>query len=146
MTPKEYQEQLPRLRQRIAGLEEQRSYWQSIAEGVTSHISDSPRSKSNVNGKESTYIQCIQAAIRCGQAIETLATLEREAYGLVGQLDDIRYRDILTWRYLNGWKWEGICAALGTSETPMDRTWVWRLHGQALSEFSKLTTQRNITL
>ena len=146
MTPKEYLEQLPRLRQRIAGLEEKRIYWQTIAEGVTSHISDFPRSKSNLNGKENTYIQCIQAANHARQAIEALAALDSEALGLIERLEESKHRDVLTWRYLNGWEWEKICQALGMPETPMDRTWVWRLHRRALAEFSKVTTQSNIRM
>ena len=85
-------------------------------------------------------------ANRCGLEIEALAALESEALGLIGRLKESKHREALTWRYLNGWEREKICQALGTPETPMNRTWVWRLHRRALAEFLKVTTQSNITL
>lgn len=46
---------------------------------------------------------------------------------IIDELDDDRYRDILTWRYLNAWNWSKI-----SEKMAYDRTNVWRLHGRAL--------------
>ena len=39
-----------------------------------------------------------------------------------------RYRDILRWRYVNGWKWERIAKEMNYS----DMKWLWNLHRRAL--------------
>ena len=46
---------------------------------------------------------------------------------LINGLTDIRQRDILTFRYMNGWGWQKIASLMN-----YERTQVWRIHGVAL--------------
>jgi DNA-directed RNA polymerase specialized sigma subunit len=46
---------------------------------------------------------------------------------LINSLTDIRQRDILTFRYMNGWSWQKIASLVN-----YERTQVWRIHGVAL--------------
>ena len=46
---------------------------------------------------------------------------------LINGLTDIRQRDILTFRYMNGWNWQKIASLMN-----YERTQVWRIHGVAL--------------
>lgn len=46
---------------------------------------------------------------------------------LINGLTDTRQRDILTFRYMNGWSWQKIARLMN-----YERTQIWRIHGVAL--------------
>ena len=46
---------------------------------------------------------------------------------LINGLTDIRQRDILTFRYMNGWNWQKIASLMN-----YERTQVWRIHRVAI--------------
>lgn len=46
---------------------------------------------------------------------------------LIDGLTDTRQRDILTFRYMNGWSWQKIARCMN-----YERTQIWRIHGVAL--------------
>lgn len=46
---------------------------------------------------------------------------------LINGLTDVRQRDILTFRYMNGWSWQKIARLMN-----YERTQIWRIHGVAL--------------
>lgn len=51
----------------------------------------------------------------------------RLAEQLINDLTDTRQRDILTFRYMNGWSWQKIASLMN-----YERTQIWRIHGVAL--------------
>lgn len=46
----------------------------------------------------------------------------------INSLTDVRQRDILTFRYINGWSWQKIASLMN-----YERTQIWRIHGVALT-------------
>lgn len=64
--------------------------------------------------------------------IDEYVDLTREIETAIDRIDDDRYRDILRFRYINGWSWERIAR-----EMHYDRRQITRLHGLALLEIEK---------
>ncbi len=64
---------------------------------------------------------------------EELAEVVRQIEREIDRVQDDRHRDLLRWRYLNGWRWERIAEAMGYT----DVKWLYKLHGRALVEFEK---------
>ena len=61
--------------------------------------------------------------------IDRLVDLQKEIETVIEAVDDVRYRTILTERYINGKKWTDISAILH-----IDLRWVYSLHGEALKK------------
>ena len=55
------------------------------------------------------------------------AARAREIERAIDAVEDGEYRDLLKYRYLNGWSWQRIARQMYVSED-----WVWRLHRRAL--------------
>ena len=61
--------------------------------------------------------------------IDEAARQELAAQALIDALDDAKQREILRYRYLNGWEWKEIAARMGYSPD-----WLKHVHAQALRE------------
>ena len=61
--------------------------------------------------------------------IDAYAALVREIEGAIDAVEDAQYRDLLRYRYLNGWGWQKIADRMRFSQD-----WVWRLHARALRQ------------
>lgn len=59
--------------------------------------------------------------------IEDYAALVREIEGKIDAVEDQTCREVLRYRYLNGWSWQAI-----SDRTHYSRDWLWRLHARAL--------------
>ena len=75
-------------------------------------------------------------AARIGAQWGKIVALREDAKARINQLQDSRYRDVLTRRYLQGQSFEAIAVGMC-----FDYRWTRRLHGWALSEFQKLTLE-----
>ena len=75
-------------------------------------------------------------AERINEQWDKLIALRREAKGLIEQIADGRYRDVLTRRYLQGQTLEEIAVDLR-----YNYRWIKRLHGRAMGEFEKLAPE-----
>ena len=64
-----------------------------------------------------------------GERIERYAARVRGIEKKIDALDDPMQREVLRYRYLNGWRWQVIAARTGLS-----REWLWKLHARALEE------------
>ena len=59
--------------------------------------------------------------------IGAYAELVRQIEATIDAVGDAQYRDVLKYRYLNGWSWQKIAERMHFSQD-----WVWRLHARAL--------------
>ena len=59
--------------------------------------------------------------------IERYAALVRDIAGRIDRVDNPVYREVLEYRYLDGWSWQAIAARLCFS-----RDWVMKLHARAI--------------
>ena len=78
-------------------------------------------------------------AARIGAQWGKIIALREDAKVRIDQLQDGRYRDVLTRRYLQGQSFEAIAVGMG-----FDYRWTRRLHNKALDRFQKLTLESPI--
>lgn len=126
---REYLSQITRKNARIQALMEQRQHYREIAERITRGFSKAPV----VSHKGESVIEECVASIdeierEIKQRIEEYTELTRQIETAINRISDDRYRDILRWRYINGWKWERIAKEMSYS----DMKWLWKLHRRAL--------------
>lgn len=131
---KQYLRQLTRKDKRINALMERREHYQSMAcRGTSSYTAERVSGTGQRSRVEDYAIKLIDLDKEVGREICRYVDLTREIEGMIKQLPDDRHRDILAWRYINGWDWDRIAGAMR-----YDLRWVFRLHGEALSEFTRI--------
>lgn len=133
MTAKEYLRQLARSNSRIDALIERQRRYRELAERRTAVYRDTPgggrRCSSSV---EECAVKIIDLEREIDRRIDEYVDLTREIETAIDKVGDDRYRDILRYRYINGWSWERIA-----QEMHYDRRQITRLHGLALLEIEK---------
>jgi len=134
MDVKTYLQQLPWMDHDINALLEQRQQYMDMATHITGTL-DSIRVSGS--GPDSKLEQCVCKLVDLERdidaEIDAFVELTREVKRIIARIPDKRYRDILTWRYVNRWDWQRIADAMA-----YDRIWVWRLHGDALVQFANI--------
>lgn len=127
MTAKEYLSQYNSLDREIHILQEQVKDLEEKAESI-SHMSGSSNSSAfDKIGK--TVARLVDTKNEIISMIDRLLTLKKEIEGVIAELENPKYSQILTLRYINGQKWENIAQIMH-----MDLRWVHRLHGRALQK------------
>ena len=117
MTAKEYLSQVRRLEKHIwALLDRQRKYhemgaWRASYEGAV--------------GREA--MRALEREL--DRRITEYADKVREIEGAIDRVEDGQYRDVLKYRYLNGWNWQRISDRMHFSQD-----WLWHLHARALAQ------------
>lgn len=64
--------------------------------------------------------------------IDAYAGLVREIEGVIDRVEEAPCREVLRYRYLNGWSWQVI-----SDRTHYSKDWLWRLHARGLEEIGK---------
>jgi DNA-directed RNA polymerase specialized sigma subunit len=90
--------------------------------------------KVRISGTNNSHSQTEEAILRLQDLEQGICDLIikytndiKLAEQLINDLTDIRQRDILTFRYMNGWSWQKIARLMN-----YERTQIWRIHGVAL--------------
>lgn len=110
MTAKEYLRQVKLADRRIEALAERRRHYRELAEA---------------RGGRSEALEALDREL--AERIDEYAALVREIEGAIDGVGDIVLRDVLRYRYLNGWSWQVIAQKMRFSQD-----WLWRLHARAL--------------
>lgn len=125
MTAKEYLSQYSSLDREIHILQEQVKDLEEKAESISHMSGSSNGSAFDKIGK--TVASLVDTKNKIISMIDKFLVLKKEIEGVIAELDNPKYRQILTLRYINGKKWEKIAEIMH-----MDLRWVHRLHGRAL--------------
>lgn len=139
-----YLRQLGRMDKRIGALMERRDHYRQMATHGTSRYNAVRMGGTDRRSKvEDCVCQLVDLEREIDQRACEYADTTREVESTIARVADDRYRDILTWRYVNGWSWERVADAMH-----YDRTWVWRMHGRALLAIDQIrsTKQREDVL
>ncbi|RLK63168.1 DUF1492 domain-containing protein [Atopobacter sp. AH10] len=91
-------------------------------------------SKSRSSRLDDTYAKIIDLSNEIDSMVDRLVDMKVKVTRLIDQLEDRRNRAVLSYRYVAGKRWEEIAEIMG-----YEVRWVYRLHGQALKEFDKIT-------
>lgn len=130
MTAKEYLRQLSRKDARINALVERQRRCRELAERRTAVYRDTPGGGRRCSSSVEEYVaKIIDLEREIDRRIDEYVGLTREIEAAIDRIDDDRYRDILRFRYVNGWGWERIAR-----EMHYELRWIYRLHGRALRE------------
>ena len=128
MTAKEFLEQIPHIDARIKALIEQQDRHRYYASKGTGTLSAVRYGGTADHSKvEHGALKVIELEKQIGKLVIDLVTLKAKALAYIDMLYDQRQRDILTWRYLNGWEWKQVIECL-----EVERMQVWRIHDTAL--------------
>lgn len=131
MTAKEYLRQLSRKDARIKALLERQRRYRELAERRTAVYRDTPGGgQRHVSPVEEYATKIIDLEREIVRRIDEYADLTREVEAAIDRIGDDRYRDVLRFRYINGWGWEKIAR-----EMHYELRWLHYLHGRALQEF-----------
>ncbi len=133
MTAREYLERLRTIDRDINAMLEHKQEMleratsiRSMPDGVCVQTATSSRVESAAVAL-ADYGNCIN------EAVDILVDSKREAQRMIGQIQDSRFKSILTYRYLYNWGWEKIMGQMHFESSHM-----FRLHGYALLEFENV--------
>lgn len=115
MTAKEYLSQARRLDRRILALLDRQSRYHEIGAW-----------RAGFGGAVGPGAMLALERELDGRILE-YADKVREIERTIDQVEDEQYRDVLKYRYLNGWSWKDIAERMGFSQD-----WLWHLHARAL--------------
>lgn len=85
------------------------------------------QTSSDPHKKEDLSAKCTQISLDIDKATDALLDLQKEARRLIEQLEDNRYKAVLTLRYINGRSWLYIAEQMHYTYNH-----VHKIHGQAL--------------
>lgn len=125
MNAKEYLARATRMDRRISALMERRRRYAEMA------LCLEPTRRAGIEALEGEL----------GQRVESYAAIIREIEGAIDALDSARDRDVLCFRYLNGWSWQRIAAEMCLSK---DR--LWHLHARALEAMEAVLRERMLNV
>ena len=134
MTAKEFLRGIRGHEKRIDALLARRQHYYDLALQGTSIATATRQSGTNCASKvENAVCKLIDLEKDLDAEIDELVDDVRLAENIINQLEDRRHKDVLKFRYLNGWSWERIA-----EEMNYDRRYVLKLHGFALIEAGEL--------
>lgn len=134
MDAKTYLRQLARMDKRIDALVERQERYRELASRRTTVYRDMPGGGRRCASSCEEYVcKIVDLGREIDRQIDEYVDLTREIESAIDQLPDDRHRDILRWRYVNGWDWDRIAQSMS-----YDRVWVWRLHGRALCALDEI--------
>lgn len=127
MTAKEFLRGIRGHNQRIKALMERRQYYYDIAQGTGSGEPPRIGGGNQSSRVENAVHKLMELEEDLNKEIDRLVDEVRLAERLIDKLEDSRHRDVLKFRYLNGWSWETI-----TDEMGYEKRYIFKLHGEAL--------------
>lgn len=140
---KEYFRQLQKIDRRINAKLEQAGRCREMATKATGRMTATRVSGTTArSAMENAIVRLIDLERDIDSEVDQLVDLRREALALINTLEDPRHRSVMEMRYINGWSWDRI-----SNELNYERTWVWRLHGEALQCLQKRSnTKQHFTV
>ena len=98
----------------------------ALAEKTTSTLSDMPKGGGSC-GREDTYARLVDLGREIDREIGAYVQMRGDVEQAINTVGNMAQRNLLRYRYVNGWKWEKIAV-----EMNFDYRWILRLHGRAL--------------
>lgn len=128
MTAKEFLRGIQGHEKRIkALLEKKRDYYDMAMQGTGRKEAVRTGGTNQSSRVENAVCRLIELEKDLDKEIDRLIDETKLAKEMIAGLEDSRHRDILTYRYLNGWSWDKIAR-----EMDYERRYVLKLHGEAL--------------
>ena len=129
MTAKEFLRSIQGHERRIKALNERKQKYYDMAMQGASVVPQKNSGMPDTSRVETVACRLADLGGDIDREIDRLVADVRLTESLIAQLEDSRHRDILRYRYLNGWSWDKTA-----QEMNHYKRWVLRLHGGALTE------------
>ena len=128
MTAKEYFMRYQGIKTEIKSLVERREFYRDLASKCTPAYGAAPGGCGRPGGKMSNNAdKAIDMERVLNERIGKLITLEKEIEGVIAAIPNKTARDLLTYRYINGWPLRTVAAEMGYTFDYMRH-----VHGAAL--------------
>lgn len=130
MTTKEYLTRYQDLRRDVYALAERRDYYMHLAQKCTATYGQTSGGGGGDGSKVSRNVdKAVDKEKELVQRIAELVELEEEIEDVIARVPDQVVRDVLTYRYINGWDLRVIADKMGYS-----REYMRHLHSDALDK------------
>jgi hypothetical protein len=133
MTAKEYLERLGTLSKRIDAHIREKEQLMAMATRATTAISGMPKGSDSKNTFEKFMDKIMDMEMGIVAEIDRLADEKAKTREMIDMLASEHYRDVLKWKYVEMHSTQRIALMI-----PCDRTTVWRVEKEALSELNKI--------
>ena len=137
MTTKEYLSQLIHLERLIEAKRLECERLDAMSKKVTSVLSDCKVDNSDRVANEDIVIRVIELKKDISEQMKVYAELQAKISKEIDAIKDIRYRNLLIMRYMNGLKFREI-----SEKMSYGTRWVLILHREALKEFDRLHSKK----
>ena len=135
MSPKEYLQRVAHAEREIQSIKARIEHYQALTLGSGMSMDNTPVTHSKGYSRTETIaVGIIDALASLNANLGAYTASVSDAEKLIAQMPQERYRRILTYRYLCGWKLQKIGERMGYE----DRNSIYRAHGWALAEFGKV--------
>ena len=100
----------------------------SLCEKVTPSYSGMPQQPGS-DTKDNSYLRLVTMSQKIDAEIDRYVDMREEIKAAINTVDDMQLRTLLSLRYISGLTWEKLAEKMGYT-----CSWIWKLHGNALSE------------
>ena len=140
MTAKEFLSEIYDNKMRIKALQARRDecYDLGLSTGIPQVRNDASHHGSRVESSVERIVDDI--GVEINQEIEALLAQQRKANRIIKSLPNAKWRDVLNYRYLNGWAWSKVARAMN-----YNKRWTQQLHREALDAFERAMNKGGIT-
>ncbi len=130
---KEYLQSVRDAERDIRVIKAKRAHYLDMATSMTGMSASNIRNTNKRSRVETAAVELVELADEMGERAEVLAQRARHAERIISQLENARYREVLSLRYLAGKSWADVARAMGYREVHNAHT----IHGWALRELQR---------
>lgn len=112
--------------------------WQDLATRISPSYSDMPHGGGS-DKVQTAAVEVAELTDKLNQKLHQAIMVQESIKKLLESLDDIKLRQLMSYRYINGMRWEEIAVRMD-----FNYRWVLRLHRKALNQISEQAIESHI--
>ncbi len=112
--------------------------WQDLATRISPSYSDMPHGGGS-DKVQTAAVEVAELTDKLNQKLHQAIMVQENIKKLLESLDDIKLRQLMSYRYINGMRWEEIAVRMD-----FNYRWVLRLHRKALNQISEQAIESHI--
>lgn len=111
--------------------------WQDLATRISPSYSDMPHGGGS-DKVQTAAVEVAELTDKLNQKLHQAIMVQENIKKLLESLDDIKLRQLMSYRYINGMRWEEIAVRMD-----YDYRYVLKLHGKSLCQISEKDMERH---
>lgn len=112
--------------------------WQDLATRISPSYSDMPHGGGS-DRVQTAAVEVAELTDKLNRKLHQAIMVQENIKKLLESLDDIKLRQLMSYRYINGMRWEEIAVRMD-----FNYRWVLRLHRKALNQISEQAIESHI--